>query len=280
MLVLLLVLQRFGRRQWGWIPELTAEDHSVLLHPINADGTLGGDEVGVDFHPEDKVHSSQALLGRTTNVVGASRKAEGDNATTKAEHNEDHREVKDDVVGAASRKGSEDTQWTQGAGDAGSVGDNNIAGAGTTGIDPGCTADNEANEELREELSPYRRARDEYQKARDKAIKTHNLILKVSWPETSRSEEWKLVEHAKALGKEDEFIRGHIPEVKYARDFDRYSTHHIRSFLGLQPDGSPGTRTLRLIVMNRLRPIYDLDGERFWKAFWQCVACMRFVLCF
>ena len=26
--------------------------------------------------------------------------------------------------------------------------------------------------------------------------------------------------------------------------------------------------------MNRLWPIYDLDGEQFWAAFWQCVVCM------
>ena len=266
MLVLLLVLQRFGRRQWGQISELTAEDHSVLLHPTNADGTLGGDKVGVNFHPEDKVHTSWALLGRATTVVGASRKVEGDNATTKGEHNE----VKDDVVGAASRKVSEDIQRGQGG----------ESGSGTTEIDPGCSVDNGADGELREELDPYGQARYEYQKARDKTIKAHDLILKVSWPETSRSEEWKVIGHAKTLGENDKFIRGHIPEIKYARDLGRYSTHHIRDFLGIQPEGCPGTRTLRLIVMNRLRPIYDLDGEHFWKAFWECVACMCSVLCF
>jgi len=266
MLVLLLILQRFGRRQWGQISELTAEDHSVSLHPTNADGTLGKDKVGVNFHPEDKVHSSWALLGRATTVVGASRKGEGDNATTKGEHTE----VKDDVVGAASRKGSEGIQRAQGE----------DAGSGTAEIDPGCSVDNEADEELREELDPYCQARDEYRRARDKIIKAHNLVLKVSWPETSRLEEWRVIGHAKTLGEDDKFIRGHIPEVKYARDLGRYSTHHIRDFLGIQPEGCPGTRTLRLIVMNRLRPIYDLDGEHFWKVFWQCVACRRLVLRF
>jgi len=279
MLVLLLVLQRFGRRQWGWISELTAEDHSVLLHPINANGTLGENKVGINFHPEDKVHSSWTLLGRATNVVGASRKGEGYNATTKGEHTEVHREVRDDAAGTASRKDSEDIHRAQG-GEVGSVGDNDVAGTGTTEIDPGYTADGEADEELREELDPYSQAREEYQKARDKTIKAHNLVLKVSWPETSRSEEWKVIRHAQTLGKDDKFIKGHIPEVKYARDLGRYSTHYIRNFLGIQPEGCPGTRTLRLIVMNRLRPIYDLDGEPFWKVFWQCVACRRLVLRF
>jgi hypothetical protein len=77
LLVLLLVLQRFGRGQWGFISELTAESQSVFLHLINTGGTLGKDEVAVDFFPEDMVHSSWSLLGRATTVVGASRK-EGD----------------------------------------------------------------------------------------------------------------------------------------------------------------------------------------------------------
>jgi hypothetical protein len=108
--------------------------------------------------------------------------------------------------------------------------------------------------------------------------KTHDLILKISWPETSRVAEWRVVAHAQGLGKADEFIRGHIPEVKYGRDFDQYSTQRIRDFLDLQHGKESGTRTLRLIVMNRLRPIHDLDGEQLWDAFWDCFACRRFRL--
>ena len=125
----------------------------------------------------------------------------------------------------------------------------------------------------------YNQGRDAYRATYGEIIKAHNLVLKVSWPETSRPEEWKVIEHARTLGGDDKFIRGHIPEVKCARDLGRYSTQHIRGFLGLQPDGCPGTRTLRLIVMNRLRPIYDLDGKHFWGAFWECVACVCLMLC-
>jgi len=73
LLVLLLVLQRFGRRQWGYIPELATESYSVLLHPIDADGTPCKGEVAVNFYPEDKVHSGWALLGRATTVIGANQ---------------------------------------------------------------------------------------------------------------------------------------------------------------------------------------------------------------
>jgi len=266
MLVLLLILQRFGRRQWGWISELSTEDCSVSLHPISFDGTLGGGNVVVKFYPEDKVHSSRTLFGRGTTVVGANRNVED--------------KVEDDAVGVASRKGSEDVQRMEGeAGkDTGSARDNG-AGAGPTESDPrsdpGYAVNNVVDEELSEEWQTFYRARDDYREAHGKIVEMHNLVLKVSWPEASRLEEWKIIKQAETLGKDDKFIGGHIPEVKYARDFGHYSTHHIRDFLGLQQGGSPGTLTLRLIVMNRLHPIYDLDGEQFWKAFWGCVACMR-----
>ena len=246
-LVLLLVLQRFGRRQWGYISELTTDNHSVLLHPVNPDGTLGEDEVGVNFYPDDEIHSSWTLLGRATTVVGANRNEEGNDGITEGEPAKVHDGVGN---GVASGKGPEDMQRIRG--ETGKVTSHAKDGVGAVS---------------------YFQARDDYREARDKIIEMHNLVLKVSWPESSRLEEWRVIKHAQALGESDKFIRGHIPEVKCARDLDRYSTHHIRRFLGLEPDGRSGTRTLRLVVMKRLRPIHDLDGEHFWKTFWQCFAC-------
>ena len=259
MLVLLLTLQRFGRRQWGYISELTTKDHSVSLHPVNPNGTLSQDEVDIDFDPNDKVHSSWALLGRATTVVGAKRH---DDETAGEEHTDTVADTKvkdheDDVIGTAEVQAS----------------------GGTSSLERGIGANSEADEELRKEWDAFCKSRDEYREAFAKAIKSRDLVMKVSWPETSRVEEWRIIKHAHTLGEEDKFIKGHIPEVRYARDLGRYSTRHIRSFLGLEDDGSPGTRTLRLVVMNRLRPIFDLDGEEFWNAFWQCVACMHYPSC-
>ena len=269
MLVLLLVLQRFGRRQWGYISELTTDNHSVLLHPVNPDGTLGEDKIRVNFYPDDKIHSSWTLLDRATTVVGANRNEEGNSGTTEGEHAKVH-----DGDGVASGKGPDDMQGSQGdAGkDVGRVRDDDEAGDRTTGTDRGYSVDNEVGEMTGGEYA-YLRAHDDYREASDKIIEMHNLVLKVSWPESSRLEEWRIIGHAQALGRDNKFIRGHIPEVKYGQDLDRYSTRHIRRFLGLEPDGCSGTRALRLIVMDRLRPIHDLDGEWFWKTFWQCVGC-------
>ena len=114
-LILLLVLQRFDHHQWGKISELTTKDHSVLLHPVNMDGTLCKGEVGVIFHPEDKVHSRWSLLGRATTVVGASSKRDGGGIPI------EEREVynmtvdsgfKDAETGGVGTLGREDGAWT------------------------------------------------------------------------------------------------------------------------------------------------------------------------
>ena len=259
MLVLLLILQRFGRRQWGYISELTTKDHSVSLLAINSDGTLGGDEICIDFFPDDKVHSGRALFSRATTVLGAkshNNEAAGEDDTDNLDYTriKDH---EDEVVGVFRG---------QDFGDA-------------LPVKEGTTASSGVDEKLKEEWRAFYRDRNNYRKAQASTTKSHDLVLKMSWPETSRVEEWKIIEHAHTLGEDDKFIRGHIPEVKCARDLECYSTQHIRTFLGLQGDGTPGTRTLRLIAMNRLQPIYDLDGEKFWEAFWQCVACMRSTSC-
>jgi len=44
----------------------------------------------------------------------------------------------------------------------------------------------------------------------------------------------------------DEFIKGHIPGAKYARDLDHHSTWHIRDFICLET----APRTLRLVVVS------------------------------
>ena len=249
MLVLLLVLQRFGRRQWGHISELTGESQAVLLHPTNIDGTLGKEEVGVAFYPEDKIHSSWSLLGRATTVVGASRNGNNDGGDTGAQDA--------DNGSAGGGDGTGDADHTE----------YHPSGAVTKPA-------------MVEALRVYNEARDAYREACGNVIKAHNLVLKVSWPETSRPAEWEIIGRAQVLGKNDKFIKDHISVVEYARELDRYSTRHIRKFLNLPIDKGPGTRTLRLTAMKRLRPIYDLDGKQFWDAFWQCVACIRFLTSF
>lgn len=116
-------------------------------------------------------------------------------------------------------------------------------------------------------------ARDDYRRAHDDRIKTRSLVLKISWPEESRVPEWKIIASAQALGKDNVFIKDHIPEVKYTRDLEQYSTRRIRKFLSLPRTGKTGTRILRLIAMPRLRPLLELEGEELWDALWQIFEC-------
>ena len=253
-LVLLLVLQRFGRRQWGDILELASEKHSVLLHPVIEDGTLGTEEASVEFHPEDKVHSGWSVLGRATTVIGASTGRKGNGGRAKEGHIGARGETEDDIAENTAKKDHEELKTdevTLNAGDARGEGG---------------------------EQGALDQARDAYRRACEDIIKDHDLILKIYWPETSRIREWEIIAHARTLGRTDKFIGGHIPEVKYARDFDQLSTSHIRDFLNLQQDKQTGTRTLRLVVMNRLRPIHDLRGEQLWDVFWECFACTCFIM--
>ena len=185
--------------------------------------------------------------------------------------------TKDCVIGGISGEYSEDTQRIQGeARKASDSVEDQCEGSSTDPTE--CSpSDAVSDPAAAEALSAYRQARDAYRKAYGNIVKAHNLVLKVSWPEASRPSEWEIIGHAQTLGEGDKFIRGHIPVVEYARELDRYSTHHIRKFLNIPIDNTTGTRSLRLTVMKRLRPIYDLDGKQFWDAFWQCVACMHFM---
>jgi len=253
-LVLLLVLQRFGRRQWGDIPELTSEKRSILLHSVTDDGTLGTEEVNVEFHPEDKVHSGWSLFGRATTVIGASTGRKGNGGLAEERHIEAQCGVGGDVAETMADGDSEELETDE------------------TNLSPRDTARGEG-----EEQGSLDQARDAYRRACDDLIRAHDLVLKIYWAEAWRIREWEIMTYARTLGKMDKFIRGHVPEVKYARDFDRHSTRHIRDFLDLKDDKQAGTRTLRLVVMDRLRPIHDLSGEQLWDAFWECFACRCFL---
>ena len=228
MLVLLLLLQRFGHRQWGNISELTTEDRTVSLYPIDVDGSLGKEAVGINFFPEDTVHSSWTLLGRATTVIGANREGDGGDGNSRREPGEARYEGDDGAaIGDAPGEDSEDTQRDQG----GAGGEN---GGAEGGNGPGGTNTAERDPAGVEAWRIYNQARDAYRKGFDDIAKSHNLVLKVSWPEVSRLEEWKIIGRARTLGEADELIKGHIPVVHCARDFGHYSTRHIRDFLGIE----------------------------------------------
>ena len=108
----------------------------------------------------------------------------------------------------------------------------------------------------------------ESKKPRD--LKDMELVLKVYWPEESRINEADIIDEADRIAERNSHVKGHLPDLIWARDLDEYSTKNIRMAFGIK---SESPRVLRVMLFRRFYPITDLTGDRFWKAFWQCFRC-------
>ncbi|KAF8875561.1 hypothetical protein BD779DRAFT_209435 [Infundibulicybe gibba] len=108
---------------------------------------------------------------------------------------------------------------------------------------------------------------------RTKTLEAVEMVSKLYWPQASRTPEAEILERARMAGEKAEHnhIKGHLPDLIYTRDFDQYSTNHIRDLLGMETEG--GKRVLRWIVYRKLYPITDLIGKEFWRIFWECFRC-------
>ena len=96
------------------------------------------------------------------------------------------------------------------------------------------------------------------------------LVLKISWPETSQMSEKDIIERAMQCKKKD--VRGHLPDLIWSGDLQKYSTGLIRDQLGITR-GDTRMRVARVMLFRRLHPITELTGKAFWDAFWQIFRC-------
>jgi hypothetical protein len=92
-------------------------------------------------------------------------------------------------------------------------------------------------------------------------------VVKVSWPEASRSNEAEILHRALEIGSTDQAVEGHIPKLFNCHDFDQFSTDLIRNDLGIADPEKKGVRRMCILLLNRLRPITELVGDEFCKAF-------------
>ena len=101
---------------------------------------------------------------------------------------------------------------------------------------------------------------------------TDELVAKLYWPEQSRQSEAEILEevHKIAAGKAE--VKVHIPEVIWSHRFQGTSTAKIRKALGID-DAQGGNRVLYIIVFRKLRPITELSGDEFLRAWWHAVVC-------
>jgi len=97
-----------------------------------------------------------------------------------------------------------------------------------------------------------------------------DLVVKVYWPEASRTGEAEIIKKACQIAEEDDDVKGHIPDLICSHDFDKHPTKRIRDALDIS---SRGHRILWVMLFRRLYPITNLVGNEFWKAFWECFVC-------
>lgn len=117
-------------------------------------------------------------------------------------------------------------------------------------------------------------------------IAGREYVIKISWPESSRLSEIKILEKAHFIGNvtnaevpesDRKKVRGHLPEVICSKDL-AYTTVDIRKrlvLLGMKEHSSRGPRTCRLIVFPKLDDMGTLDSETLRSAFAQTVDCKR-----
>ena len=102
-----------------------------------------------------------------------------------------------------------------------------------------------------------------------------DAVAKFSWAETRLVPESDIIANATSIVAERKHgyrhVEGHIPEV-YDSHRIGYETNTIRLKLKL-PESRGGTRVLVFLMSRKLFPITDLVGEKFWKAYWECVNC-------
>lgn len=101
------------------------------------------------------------------------------------------------------------------------------------------------------------------------------MVAKIYWAEERRDSEASILNIAKEIGRHNEDVRGHVPEVLLSHNFE-VSTSNIRMALGIrQEDAERGSRTLYLLVFRKLLPIWTLlsDPNKLVDVWYQCISC-------
>jgi hypothetical protein len=93
------------------------------------------------------------------------------------------------------------------------------------------------------------------------------MVTKIYWPNEGRLNEEQIIQRA----AETPGVSDHLPRV--FGSCDGYRTAKIREGLGILRTTNQPCRVLRVLILERLCPITELQGESFIKAWLQCVLC-------
>jgi len=98
------------------------------------------------------------------------------------------------------------------------------------------------------------------------------LVAKIYWPEETRQSEAEILKEVEKIATETLEVKDHVPEVIWSHKFEGTSTAGIREALGIH-NAQLGSRVLYIIVFRKLRPITELSGDEFLRAWWHAVVC-------
>ncbi|TRM57764.1 hypothetical protein BD626DRAFT_586521 [Schizophyllum amplum] len=107
------------------------------------------------------------------------------------------------------------------------------------------------------------------------------LVMKFSWADCTRTTEGTLIQRAIERAKGDKRVTDHMPYVVGEKIYAEYTTEGIRKALNIAPrtrrvqeNGVDKERViyreLRVITSERLEPLFQLCGQDFISAWFQC----------
>ena len=98
------------------------------------------------------------------------------------------------------------------------------------------------------------------------------LVTKIYWPEETCQSEAEILKAVDNIATKTSEVKDHVSEVIWSHIFEGTSMATIREALGIH-NAQLGSRVLYIIVYRKLRPITELSGDEFLRAWWHAVVC-------
>jgi hypothetical protein len=99
-------------------------------------------------------------------------------------------------------------------------------------------------------------------------------LLTSSWEESCRPQAVIMQKAREIRAKEG--VLGNLPQLVAHAELDLASTAKLTKQLGFDKDADQlkGSRTLRILAFDILKPITSLQGKALWKAYWEIIKCV------
>jgi len=106
-------------------------------------------------------------------------------------------------------------------------------------------------------------------------VQEDGMVAKIFWAEEQRTSEPEILDKVNEIAAEKENVKNHVPHLLWYHKLTD-PTSAVRKALSV-PEPTKGGRVPYILVFRKLRPITELHGEEFFKAWRQCILCMFFV---